>query len=125
MKNKITALLNVHILSIVVMIIVLAYYEKGDFWDKFVPGIPSIFLVHMIIVWTGAFDKALIIPEWYLSAMLISMLFMVPIYLLFTKIVKTIYATLILIGVVALIAIISGLATKWAFNENLLYDIRA
>ena len=57
--------------------------------------------------------------------MLISMLFMVPIYLLFTKIVKTIYATLILIGVVALIAIISGLATKWAFNENLLYDIRA
>ena len=125
MKNKITALLNVHILSIVVMIIVLACYEKGDFWDKFVPGIPSIFLVHMIIVWTGDFDKALIIPEWYLSAMLISMLFMVPIYLLFTKIVKTIYATLILIGLVALIAIISGLATKWAFNENLLYDIRA
>lgn len=125
MKNKITALLNVHILSIIVMIIVLSCYEKGDFWDKFVPGIPSIFLVHMIIVWTGAFDKALIIPEWYLSAMLISMLFMVPIYLLFTKIVKTVYATLILIGVVALIAIISGLATKWAFNENLLYDIRA
>ena len=79
----------------------------------------------MIIVWAGDFDKALIIPEWYLSAMLISMLFMVPIFLLLSKILKGIYSTLILIGIVAIIAIISGLATKWSFNENLLYDIRA
>ena len=79
----------------------------------------------MIIVWAGDFDKALIIPEWYLSAMLISMLFMVPIFLLLSKILKGIYSTLILIGIIAIIALISGLATKWSFNENLLYDIRA
>ena len=125
MKNKITAILNVHILSIIVVVIIIAACDKKNFKDKFVPGIPSIFLVHMIIVWTGAFDKALIVPEWYLSSMLICMLFMVPIFLALTLKLKGIYTTLILIGIVAVIAIISGLSTKWAFNENLLYDIRA
>ena len=125
MKNKITALLNVHILSIIVVIIVIASCDSKNFVDKFLPGIPSIFLVHMIIVWTGAFDKALIVPEWYLSSMIICMLFMVPIFLLSTKKLKGIYSTLILIAIIALIAIITGLATKWAFNENILYDIRA
>ena len=125
MKNKITALLNVHILSIIVVIIIIACCDTKNFKDKFVPGIPSIFLVQMFIVWTGAFDKALIVPEWYLSAMIICMLFMVTFFLLLTKILKGIYSTLILIGIIAIIAIITGLATKWAFNENILYDIRA
>ena len=125
MKNKISALLNVHILSIIVIIIIIASCDSKNFLDKFLNGLPSIFLVQMIIVWAGDFNKALIVPEWYLSAMLLCMLFMVPIFLLFTKIIKGIYSTLILIGIVALIAIISGAATKWAFNENILYDIRA
>ena len=125
MKNKITALLNVHILSIIAVIIIIASCDKKNFVKKFLPGIPSIFLVHMIIVWTGDFNKALIVPEWYLSSMLICMLFMVPIFLLLTKKFKGIYSTLILTGIIALIAIITGLSTKWAFNENILYDIRA
>ena len=125
MKNKITALLNVHILSIVAVLIIIASCDKKNFVKKFLPGIPSIFLVHMIIVWTGDFNKALIIPEWYLSSMLICMLFMVPIFLLLTKKLKGIYSTLILIGIIALIAIITGFSTKWAFNENILYNIRA
>ena len=57
--------------------------------------------------------------------MLICMLFMVPIFLLLSKNLKGIYSTLILIGIVAIITIISGLATKWGFNDNILYDIRA
>ena len=57
--------------------------------------------------------------------MIICMLFMVTFFLLLTKILKGIYSTLILIGIIAIIAIITGLATKWAFNENILYDIRA
>ena len=77
MKNKIKALLNVHILSIIVILIIIACCDKKNFVDKFVPGIPSIFLVHMIIKWSPLYDKALIIPEWYLSSMLICMLFMV------------------------------------------------
>ena len=125
MKNKITALLNVHILSIVAVLIIIASCDRKNFVKKFLPGIPSIFLVHMIIVWTGDFNKALIVPEWYLSSMLICMLFMVPIFLSLTKKLKGIYSTLILIGIIALIAIITGLSTKWAFNENILYNIRA
>ena len=54
-----------------------------NFVDKFVPGITSIFLVHMIVVWHGELHYALIVPEWYLSSMLICMLFMVPIFLEF------------------------------------------
>ena len=71
MKNKITALLNVHVLSIIVVIIIIASCDTKNFVDKFLDGLPSIFLVQMIIVWAGDFDKALIVPEWYLSSMLI------------------------------------------------------
>ena len=125
MKNKITALLNVHLLSIIVVIIIIACFDTKNFKDIFLPGIPSIFLVHMIIVWSGDFDKALIVPEWYLSAMLICMLFMVPIFLLFSKILKGIYITIILVGIVIIITLISGFATSWALNNNIIYDIRA
>ena len=125
MKNKIKALLNVHILSIIVILIIIACCDKKNFVDKFVPGIPSIFLVHMIIIWSPLYNKALIIPEWYLSSMLICMLFMVPIFLLFKKIVLGIYSTLIVLGFLVLIAIIFGLCTKWNFNTNIIYDLRA
>ena len=125
MKNKVTALLNVHILSIVVVIIIIACFDTKNFLDIFLNGIPSIFLVHMIIVWKSDFDKALIVPEWYLSAMLICMLFMVPIFLLFLKVMKGIFATIILVGIIAIVAIITGVATKWTFNENIIYDLRA
>ena len=125
MKNKITSLLNVHILSIIVVIIIIACFDTKSFWDKFLPGIPSIFLVQMIIVWSGDFNKALIIPEWYLSAMLICMLFMVIIFLLICKKLKGIYATIILVGILIIIVLITGLSTSWKFNENIVYDIRA
>ena len=88
MKNKVTALLNVHLVAIVAVIIIIACCDKSSFFDKFLPGIPSIFLVHMIIVWSSDFEKALIIPEWYLSSMLICMLFMVHIFLGFRKIMR-------------------------------------
>ena len=125
MKNKITALLNVHILSIIVAIIVILIFNTKNFLDIFLPGIPSIFLLQMIIVWSGDFNKALIIPEWYLSAMLICMLFMVPIYLLLSKALKGVFNTLILVGVVIVITVITGFATSWKLNENIVYDIRA
>jgi hypothetical protein len=76
----------------------------------------------MIIVWSGDFDKALIVPEWYLSAMIICMLFMVPIFLLFSKILRGIFITIILVGIVIIITLISGFATSWAFNNNIIYE---
>ena len=125
MKNKITALLNVHFLSIIVVIIIILCFDISSFWDKFLNGIPSIFFVQMAIVWSGDFNKALIVPEWYLSAMLFCMLFMVIIFLLLGQKVKGIYSTIILVGILILITVIVGLITSWKFNENIVYDIRA
>ena len=124
-KNKIKSLLNVHILSIIAIIIIIACCDTKNFVDKFVPGITSIFLVHMIVAWHGDFEKALIVPEWYLSSMLICMLFMVPIFLLLRKIIKGIYVTIILIGVLAIFAIIFGFTTKWNLKKIMIFDLRA
>ena len=126
MKNKITALLNVHIIAIVAVIIIIACCDTKNFLDKFLPGITSIFLVQMIVVYHGDFEKALIIPEWYLSSMIICMLFMVPIFLLFKKVIlKGVYIVLILLGVLVIFAIIFGLVTNWNLKKNMIFDLRA
>ena len=125
MKNKVTALLNVHFLSIIVMIIIIICFDSSSFWDIFLSGIPSIFFLQMAIVWSGDFNKALIVPEWYLSAMLFCMLFMVMIFLLLGQKFKGIYSTIILVAILIIITITVGLITSWKFNENIVYDIRA
>ena len=97
MKNKVKSLLNVHIIAIIAVIIIIASCDSKNFVDKFVPGITSIFLVQMIVVWHGDLKDSLIVPEWYLSSMLICMLFMVPIFLGFRKIMRGEFVTLILL----------------------------
>ena len=124
MKNKIKALLNVHIVSIIAVLIIIACCDTKNFVDKFLNGLPNIFLVQMIIIWTEEIQP-LIVPEWYLSSMLICMLIMVPIFLLFTKIIRGIFATIILLGILAVIAVVFGFASKWTFNQNITFDLRA
>ena len=125
MKNKVNALLNVHILSIIVVTIIILIFDIKKFGKIFLKGIPSIFLVHMIVFWSDNFKNALIIPEWYLSSMLICMLFMVPIYLLLSKKFKGIYITLFLVGILAVLTIIIGFVSIWKLKENFVYDLRA
>ena len=126
MKNKIRSLLNVHFIAIIAVIIIIAACDSKNFVDKFLPGITSIFLVQMIVVYHGDFEKALIVPEWYLSSMIICMLIMVPIFLLFKKIILNgIYIVLILVGVLAIFAIIFGLVTNWDLKKNMIFDMRA
>ena len=126
MKNKIKSLLNVHFIAIISVIIIIAACDRKNFVDKFLPGITSIFLVQMIVVYHGDFEKSLIVPEWYLSSMIICMLIMVPIFLLFKKIISNgIYIVLILLGVMVIIAIIFGLVTSWDLKKNMIFDLRA
>ena len=126
MKNKISALLNIHFIAIVAVIVIIACCDTKNFLDKFLPGITSIFLVQMIVVYHGDFGKALIVPEWYLSSMIICMLFMVPIFLLFKKVITNgIYIVLILLGVLVIFAIIFGLVTSWNLKKNMIFDLRA
>ena len=126
MKNKIKSLLNVHFIAIIAVIIIIAACDRKNFVDKLLPAITSIFLVQMIVVYHGDFEKSLIVPEWYLSSMIICMLIMVPIFLLFKKIISNgIYIVLILLGVMVIIAIIFGLVTSWDLKKNMIFDLRA
>ena len=88
MKSKIKALLTVHFIAIIVVLIIIAPCDKENFVKKLLPGITSIFLVQMILVYHCNFEKVLIIPEWYLSSMIICMLIMVPIFLAFRKLTR-------------------------------------
>ena len=125
MKNKVKGLLNVHIIAIIAVIIIIACCDSKIFVDKFVPGITSIFLVHMIVVWHGDLEKALIVPEWYLSSMLICMLFMVPIFLAFRKILRGEFVALILLGVLLIFALIFGFTTNWKLRNIMVFNMRA
>ena len=125
MKNKITALLNVHFTAIVAVLIIIACCDKKNFVNKLLPGITSIFLVHMAVVYHGNFEKALIVPEWYLSSMIICMLIMVPIFLAFRKLVRGVYVALILLGFLVIFVLIFGLVTKFNFKPNMIFDMRA
>ena len=63
MKNKIKSLLNVHFIAIIAVIIIIAACDKKNFVDKLLPGITSIFLVQMIVVYHGDFEKSLIVQN--------------------------------------------------------------
>ena len=125
MKNKIKALLTVHFIAIIAILIIIACCDKKNFVNKLLPGITSIFLVQMAVVYHGNFEKALIIPEWYLSSMIICMLIMVPIFLAFRKLMKGVFVVLILLGVLAIFAVIFILITNMKLKPNMVFDMRA
>ena len=125
MKNKIKALLTVHFIAIIAILIIIACCDKKNFVNKLLPGITSIFLVQMAVVYHGNFEKALIVPEWYLSSMIICMLIMVPIFLAFRKLMKGVFVVLILLGVLAIFAVIFILITKMKLKPNMIFNMRA
>ncbi len=126
MGNKIKGILPTHLTAIIVIIVVLLTYNFANSGNIILNGLPSIFLVQMGGVWTEAYASALIVPEWYLSSMLLCMLFIVPIALLLRKkIKKGILVIPILLGVLGVIAVIYGLCTNWAFTTTFVYDLRA
>ena len=125
MKNKIKALLTVHFIAIIAILIIIACCDKKNFVNKLLPGITSIFLVQMAVVYHGNFEKALIVPEWYLSSMIICMLIMVPIFLAFRKLMKGVFVVLILLGVLAIFAVIFILITNMKLKPNMIFDMRA
>ena len=127
MKGKIKGIFPTHIVAIIAVIIVILSCNLANAGKIIVDGIPSIFLVHLAECWDGSFNKALIVPEWYLSAMLVCLLFMTPIALLLRKKLNGVWIPLILIGVLGVIIIIAGLSTNWNIfaANNFLYDLRA
>ncbi|MCR4661975.1 MAG: acyltransferase [Clostridia bacterium] len=125
MWGKIKGILPVHIVAIIAAIIVILAARLNEAGGLIVNGLPSVFLVHMAVVWDGSFANALIVPEWYLSAMLITMLFMFPIALLLRKKLNGIFTTIILVGIIIVALVICGFSTNWALPQNFVYDLRA
>ena len=125
MWGKVKSILPVHLVAIVGIVVVLLCTRLAEAGGLVVKGLPSVFLVHMAVVWDGSFNQALIVPEWYLSAMLVTMLFMVPIALALRKKLKGVFVTLILVGLLVVALVACGLATHWALPQNFVYDLRA
>ncbi len=125
MGKKIKGIFPTHLTAIVAVIIVILACDSANSGKILLNGLPGMFLVQMGGVWTEAYASALIVPEWYLSSMLLSMLFMVPIALLLRKKIKGVFVNLVLIGVLGVIAVIVGLCMNWAFTTTFVYDLRA
>ncbi|MDE6598013.1 MAG: acyltransferase [Clostridia bacterium] len=123
MKNKVKGILPTHLTAIVAMVIVLLVFDLSNAGAIIVRGLPSVFLVHMAEVWDGSYNLALIVPEWYLSAMLVCMLFMFPIGLLLRKKLRGEFVPLILTGILVVVMLAVGLPLN--FPQNLIYDVRA
>ncbi len=125
MGNKVKGILPTHLTAIIAVIIVILACDLANSGHILLNGLPSIFLLQEGGVWTEAYASALIVPEWYLSAMLLSMLFIIPIALLLRKKIKGIFVILVLLGVLGVIAVIVGLCMHWAFTTTFIYDLRA
>lgn len=125
MWGKIKGLLAVHIVAIIAIVIVIVCTISDNVGKMIVDGLPSVFLVHMFVVWNSSFNRALIVPEWYLSAMLITMLFMFPIGLLFRKLMRGALVTVVLLGFILAALVICGFSTSWSLPQNFVYDLRA
>lgn len=125
MGNKVKGVLPTHLTAIIAVIVVILVCDLGNAGQLLLKGLPSVFLAQMGGVWTEAYANALIVPEWYLSAMLLCMLFIVPIALLLRKKIKGIFVILVLIGVLGVIAVGVGLSMNWTYTTTFVYDLRA
>ena len=127
LKGKVKGIFPTHIIAIIAVIIIILCCNLANAGTLIVHGIPSMFLVHLADFWDNTFSWALIVPEWYLSAMLISLLFMAPIALLLCKKLRGEWIPLILIGILGVFLIVCGLITNWKIfgSTNFQYDLRA
>ena len=125
MWGKIKAILPVHVVAIIGMVIVILSTKINEAGKIILNGLPSVFLVHMIVVWNDSFNLALIVPEWYISSMLICMLFMFPIGVLLHKKINGALVTLCLLGILVIALLIYGFSAKWKLSQNFVYDLRA
>lgn len=78
MWRKFKGILPVHAVAILSMILVILFTKREEVGSLIAQGVPSIFLVQTAAVWNDSYQQALIVPEWYLSAMLLTMLIMFP-----------------------------------------------
>ena len=123
-KGKIMGILPGHIAAMLLMILVVVFFDHANAGWRLGRGIPGMFLVQMGAFWDGSYTESLIIPEWYLSAMLLCMLVMFPVLLLLRKKWESLHSTLISLGIFSGAALILALFLH-GMPQNLVWDFRA
>lgn len=123
--GRIKPILPYHFIGIVAILIAIAVWDSASFTDRLLRGIPSIFLVQMFPTGTHGLDYALIGPEWYLSAMYLMMLVIVPLFLVLRKHIRGVFASLCILCLVAIVVIGVGFALGWNLPINFTFCYRA
>lgn len=123
MWRKIKSFLPFHLIAVVLMMVVIAAFDTSSFAARLESGWTGIFLLQSAVVWTTC--EGLIVPEWYLSTMLIAILIIYPCArLLGRKIKRKVFVPVILIAGLAVVAVAVGFGTNWLFTWNLSNDLR-
>lgn len=125
MCNKVKGILTTHLTAITMIIAVVFTFDLCNAGAIILHGLPSIFLAQQFSVWNNAYASALIVPEWYLSAMLICMAIMTPIAISLRKKIRGELVILVLLGVLGVGVVIYSLCMNWAFTTTFVYDLRA
>lgn len=124
MKGKIAGILPAHIVAMLLMILVVLFFDRADSGWRLERGLPGMFLVQMGIFWNDSYTESLIIPEWYLSSMLLCMLVIFPVLLALWKNRKGQSAILISMGIFSGITLVLTLVLH-GMPQNLVWDFRA
>ena len=124
MRGKIRGILPIHVVAILLMILVIVFTRRGEAGNLILQGIPSMFLVQTAAVWNDSYQQALIVPEWYLSAMLLTMLILFPLSLVIKK--KTKGATYVVFLLILMLPIILlAICLTGGLPKNLEQNMRA
>ena len=124
MWNKVRSFLPYHVMAIVLMVAVLGAYDAALLGEKLAGGgWTGIFLVQSFVVWTTC--EGIVMPEWYLSTMLLVMLIVYPCArLLAKKIKRRVFIPVALICLLGVVAVAVGFGVNWAFSWNFSVDLR-
>lgn len=123
--SKIKGILPAHIVAIILMILVVVLTRRDEAGSLIAQGIPGMFLIQMAAVWDGSYQQALIVPEWYLSSMLLMMLIMFPMGTWLRKRMKGPAVVSLLLVFMLVILLLVKMVVTGGLPENLQQDLRA
>lgn len=125
MWNKIKSILPVHFVATIILIVIILVFDINNFGSKLLGGLPGFFLIQQAIFWTEGYNMSLIVPEWYLSAMLISLVIIFPTAIILRKKMRGEFVILAEFAIFAVLAVALGGIIKFRFTTTFIYDLRA
>ncbi|MCM1426373.1 MAG: acyltransferase [Eubacterium sp.] len=125
MIKKVKGILPIHITANIVMLLIILAFETSTFMIKLIKGLPGLFFLQMAPLWNESFNEALIVPEWYLSAMLLNMVVIFPLVLFLRKKLKAVPASFCALGIMGAFFLAVGVILKGHIQQNFIYAVRA